>query len=55
MTRKRFKKLLMSYGYSRNEAEWVVQHFKVLGISHQTYWNMLVRWIRFLKGDLNEL
>lgn len=39
MTRKRFKKLLMSYGYSRNDAEWLAERPKVLGISYQTYWD----------------
>lgn len=44
MTRKRFKKLLMSYGYSRNDAEWLAEHTKILDISYQTYWDVLARW-----------
>lgn len=36
MTRKRSKKLLMSLGYSRNEAESIVKNAEIGGLSHFT-------------------
>ncbi len=39
MTRKRFKKLLMSRGYSRDNAERLSNRPKVIGVSYQTYWD----------------
>lgn len=34
----------MSYGYSRNDAEWVAEHTKALGTNYQTYFNVLAHW-----------
>lgn len=39
MTRKRFKKLLMSYGYSRDDAEWLTDFAKNSVMSYADFYN----------------
>lgn len=41
MTRKRFKKLLMSYGVERNTAERIAEAFRHAGVDYLTTYFML--------------
>lgn len=55
MTRKRFKKLLMSYGYSRDDAEWLTDFAKNSSMSYADIYRNFLSGLNGMATSFAEL